>query len=1000
MKTILYLFILLFIYNYSAAQEYWVGEKNGTSGGDDEFTAITVSGDSVYVTGNVTNTSTGIDIFTAKYHKITGEILWTKTYNGPGNGTDMSNSITISDSGFVYITGKTYVSTNNGYDFVTIKYNGYSGDIIWTATYHSDAPLSSFYQLDDEGKDIAVNSNGDVFVTGYSGSEPINPPDPEPDYMTIKYFSNGNMDWSERYDNGNIDIAYSIDIDDSSHVYVTGGSYSSKTDEALDAVTIRYDADSVQRWVHRHNDGFLIQPYEIGKEIRVEGAYVYITGSTGVIDEEDYLTIKFNKFNGNTPVWIAIYSHPSLSFNYTDRANGIDVDSDGNVYVTGESTLDGTPADFDYVTVKYNSAGAQQWAERFAGWQNGRDIAYDIKVEETEEAANVYVTGTSNQGNSTNLDDIVTIKYNGSDGDSIWVHNFNRCDGDDWGAALDIDGSGGVFVCGESNGAGNWNGVLFSINSQVLDNNSVLEWAKIYNGAGSSSVDVAYDITTDADSGNVYVTGTTKENGTDGTDITTIKYSPSGTQLWKNVVNDSSYNGHDSAYSIVVKGDYVYITGMLYTSNDYDCVTIKYDKRTGEELWVRRYNNSAVNLQDKGYALAVNDNGDVFVTGYSEQARSTPGNYAPDYLTIKYNSSGTEQWVKKYEGPVPNNQDVAYDIELDGSGYVYVTGKSYDNGTIYTSAATIKYDPANGDSLWVRRWDGSNTYDNGKCIVIVGSYLYIGGHSNDDYLLLKYSTSGTFRWSVTYNGEEGELDELMAIGAHNQNIYVTGYSLGSVHADNYDYLTIMFDSSGSVVWDELYDDGVNKQDFARDLKIDSDGNCYVTGRSNQNIPTIDDIITIKYDNAGSMQWIQKYDRCNANDWGFGIALDPSCNVLVAGTSGNDWATLKYSNACGLDDSFTLMEGNNSPSSYSLSQNYPNPFNPVTNINYELPVNGIVSIVVFDILGREVARLVSNEFREAGKYTAQFNGNRLSSGVYFYRLKSGSFIQTRRMVLLK
>jgi len=89
-----------------------------------------------------------------------------------------------------------------------------------------------------------------------------------------------------------------------------------------------------------------------------------------------------------------------------------------------------------------------------------------------------------------------------------------------------------------------------------------------------------------------------------------------------------------------------------------------------------------------------------------------------------------------------------------------------------------------------------------------------------------------------------------------------------------------------------------------------------------------------------------------------------------------------------------------PNYYSLSQNYPNPFNPTTTIKFGLPKAGNVKLVVFDILGREVATLINNEFRDVGTYTVNFDASALSSGVYFYRLESGDFSQTKKMLLVK
>ena len=96
-----------------------------------------------------------------------------------------------------------------------------------------------------------------------------------------------------------------------------------------------------------------------------------------------------------------------------------------------------------------------------------------------------------------------------------------------------------------------------------------------------------------------------------------------------------------------------------------------------------------------------------------------------------------------------------------------------------------------------------------------------------------------------------------------------------------------------------------------------------------------------------------------------------------------------------------------PTEYWLSQNYPNPFNPSTVISYQLPVIGFVTLKVYDILGREVTTLVDEE-KPAGEYEVEFNasnltsrqGSALTSGIYFYQLKAGDFIETRKMVLLK
>jgi hypothetical protein len=88
-----------------------------------------------------------------------------------------------------------------------------------------------------------------------------------------------------------------------------------------------------------------------------------------------------------------------------------------------------------------------------------------------------------------------------------------------------------------------------------------------------------------------------------------------------------------------------------------------------------------------------------------------------------------------------------------------------------------------------------------------------------------------------------------------------------------------------------------------------------------------------------------------------------------------------------------------PTKYDLSQNYPNPFNPVTKINFALPKTGFATLKVYDILGRQVSLLV-NEVKQAGYYSIDFDATKLASGVYFYKLESGTFSDVKRMVLVK
>ena len=133
-----------------------------------------------------------------------------------------------------------------------------------------------------------------------------------------------------------------------------------------------------------------------------------------------------------------------------------------------------------------------------------------------------------------------------------------------------------------------------------------------------------------------------------------------------------------------------------------------------------------------------------------------------------------------------------------------------------------------------------------------------------------------------------------------------------------------------------------------------------------------------------------------------IGIELVGNILYineSGLQGNNnspklWAVTLPSSITGIAE-----EKNQLPVKFELQQNYPNPFNPTTVISFQLPAYSHVKLIVYDVIGREIATLV-NENKPAGNYTIQFNANKLTSGVYFCRMESGSFSQTKKLLLLK
>lgn len=156
-------------------------------------------------------------------------------------------------------------------------------------------------------------------------------------------------------------------------------------------------------------------------------------------------------------------------------------------------------------------------------------------------------------------------------------------------------------------------------------------------------------------------------------------------------------------------------------------------------------------------------------------------------------------------------------------------------------------------------------------------------------------------------------------------------------------------------------------------------------------------------NMGSKSGVEVVDITNAanpNKVGFYTCLDYSYDISVSGDyiylcSGSDGLNvLKYVIPTSVDRNEDFL-----PKAYVLDQNYPNPFNPITKISYELAMSGFVTLKVYDILGKEVATLI-NEEKPIGTYEATFKASNLPSGIYFYKLQAGSFIETKKMILIK
>jgi uncharacterized delta-60 repeat protein len=399
---------------------------------------------------------------------------------------------------------------------------------------------------------------------------------------------------------------------------------------------------------------------------------------------------------------------------------------------------------------------------------------------------------------------------------------------------------------------------------------ALLDWVQRYDNAPVNDDDEAADMAIDP-SGNIHITGYSVGKTT-GPDFYTISYDSLGNALMNARLDGPSYEG------------------------------------------------------DKAHAIAVDNLGNIFVTG--ESVRGQPIKHF-DYLTAKYNSSWDLAWDVRYDDR-RNGNDVATAIAYH-NGYVYVTGRSEDSESkksdvLHYDYFTVKYDAGNGKLQWDARYNNLPTGKDEATAMVVdktSGAVYVTGRSEGDgtgfdIVTIKYLPDGTPdpAWGtngvVRYDGEYGD-DEASGIACDSAgNVFVTGKSRGS--GLDYDYVTIKYDASGAPAqsWDL---DGIARyegdfDDEAAALVLHEAGgetSVFVTGHSaNSAAGTANDYVTIKYlpDGSGDPAWgtggILRYDG-GTDDRATAMAINSSGEVYITGksekSSGNyDYYTIKYDGA--------------------------------------------------------------------------------------------------------
>ncbi len=874
-KTLVFSLLLLVssIVNAQSLNQQWATPFAGTGENSDRFNALVrdMSGN-IYACGYTWRNGNGKDFLLVKFNSA-GDTLWTRTYDGTGNGNDELNDIVFDNTGNVVVAGT--AKTTNGKDVTTAVYNT-AGSLLWLMTFNHSG------NLDDYGVKVVTDNAGNVYTGGYGYNSNLNN-----DYVIVKYSSAGlqlnavTFNGADGLDDELADMA----IDGEGGIVVTGKSrtVASKNDYA----TVKYNSSLVEQWVKTVD--------QANENDRATGVWidaandVYVTGRSNNGGDDDYVTIKYLGVNGNTG-----WTVPTM-FDSNGDDQAVDITGNANQVVVAGTKFNGIQADIQ--TIAYlPSSGAQLWSTTYAN-PNGKDeSASHIAIGAGDV---VIVTGTTNVStNATTNNDLLILKYNGTGAEQFAKIIGGNANLNDNGSTSLLDAAGNIYTAGAHVN----NSSMKDASLVEHDSGGTLQFNQAYNGEGELT-DKAVALCSSG--GFIYSTGYTYVYDQDR-DFCTVKYDAGGNKVWVKTFNGPD-NDTDEPSAITADGSgNVYVAGRSKNANnDYDMFVIKYNDN-GDTLWTRNY-DAGVTGDDEVNDMVVDGNGDVYVTGISDEDASLLVNN--DYMTVKYSSAGVFQWAVPYNGN-GGADDKAYSIALDNSGNAYVTGKTW-NGTDY-DIQTQKYTSANGTETAFATY-ASNLGDdipskikldnNGNVIIGATSDRDVSVSTNRDCLVIQYNSSGMQQWSQLYNGAGTGDDDLndLAVDAGG-NVYVTGSSdLDSTSSDNLDYVTIKYNTSGAKQWSVNYNGAANGDDIANAIAVEGNGNVYVTGQANEGSVSIrnNNAVTLMYDGSGNVVDSASFNGAgNLTDAGEAILLDNG-SVYVSGygsyTGANqkDFLTIKY-----------------------------------------------------------------------------------------------------------
>ena len=440
-----------------------------------------------------------------------------------------------------------------------------------------------------------------------------------------------------------------------------------------------------------------------------------------------------------------------------------------------------------------------------------------------------------------------------------------------------------------------------------------------------------------------------------------------------------SYN--DEGRSVQQTSDGGYIIAGSFGAGLTDVYLVKTNS-FGDTLWTRRYGSANY---DEGYSVQQTSDGGYVIAGYTGPSDTS----SSDVYLVKTDSSGNTLWTRTYGG---THTDWGSSVQQTYDGGYIIIGTT--SGANSSDVYLVKTDSL-GDTLWTRAYGGTETdhgnsveqtYDGGY--IVAGSTTSFGAGMTDVYLV-KTNSFGDTLWTRTYGGTENEYGNSVQQTSDSGYI-ITGESFGGLYL-------LKTNSSGDTLWTRTYSGSGNS------VQKTSDGGYIIAGYIYRFGATWSDVYLVKTNSSGDTLWTRTYGGPSIDDANSvqqtsdgGYVITGLTNYDPIGNTPGDVYLIK-TRVDGLVP--VRNEHNVTPIGFALLQNYPNPFNPTTTISFNLPSKSFVSLRVFDALGREVSTLRATELT-AGTYSQEWNAAGLASGVYFYRLQAGTFVETRKLLLLR